>query len=111
MPIGYDQFAPLSCLPQTSSYESGPLGRIEDGTAFVSCLHISEEKQRGKRVSTRLLDAIIADLRNRGFEAVEAIARRGSANNPSGPIGLYLKRGFKIKDETDPEFPLVRREF
>jgi len=111
MPIGYGQFAPLSCLPQTSSYESGPPGRIEDGTVFVSGLYISEEKQRGKRVGTKLLDAIIADLRNRGFEAVETIARRGSANNPSGPIGLYLKKGFRIKDETDQEFPLVRLEF
>ena len=56
-------------------------------------------------------DAVIADLRDRGFKAVETFARRGFANNPSGPIELYLKKGFKIKDETDLEFPLIRLEF
>ncbi len=111
IPIGYAQFAPLSRLPQASSYESGPPGRIEDNTVFISCLYISEEKQRGKGIGVKLLNTIVRDLRNRGFKAVETFARRGSANNPSGPIELYLKRGFRIKDETDPEFPLVRREF
>lgn len=110
-PIGYAQFAPLSCLPQASNYESGPPGRIEDNTVFLSCLYISEDRQRGKGIGGKLLDTVIADLRDRSFKAVETFARRGSANNPSGPIELYLKKGFKIKDETDLEFPLIRREF
>jgi hypothetical protein len=24
-----------------------------------------------------------------------------------GPVKFYLKRGFHIKDETDPEFPIM----
>ena len=110
-PIGYAQFAPLSRLPQTSSYKSGPLGKVEDNTVIISCLYICDDRQRGKGIGTRLLDTIITDLSSRGFKAVETFARRGSASNPSGPIALYLKKGFKIKDKTDPEFPLVRREF
>lgn len=111
LPIGYAQYAPLSRLPQANSYKSGPPGRIEDGTVFLSCLYISKERQRGKGIGTRLLNAIITDLRDHNFKAVETFARRGSTNNPSGPIELYLKKDFQIKDETDPEFPLVRLEF
>jgi len=110
VPVGYAQYAPFSRLPQASNYNYGPLRRIEEGTVFLSCLYISEESQRGKGIGTRLLNTIIADLRDRGFKAVETFAQRGSANNPSGPIELYLKRGFQIKDETNPEFPLVRLE-
>lgn len=110
-PIGYAQYAPVSHFPQAKSYKSGRPERIEDGTVFISCLYIGEEKQRGKGIGMKLLDAVIADLRDRGFKAVETFARRGSANNPSGPIELYLKKGFKIKDEIDLEFPRVRLEF
>jgi ribosomal protein S18 acetylase RimI-like enzyme len=110
-PIGYAQYAPLSCLPQASNYESGPPRRIEDNTVFLSCLYISEDKQCGKGIGVKLLDAVIVDLRDRVFKAIETFARRGSANNPSGPIELYLKKGFKIKDEIDLEFHLVKLEF
>jgi len=111
MPIGYAQYAPVSHLPQARSYKSGRPERIEDRTVFISCLYISEEEDRGKGIGMKLLNTVVMALRNRGFKAVETFARRGSANNPSGPIELYLKKDFKIKDETDPEFPLVRREF
>jgi ribosomal protein S18 acetylase RimI-like enzyme len=85
MPIGYAQFAPISCLLQASNYESGPPGRIEDNTVFLSCLYISEDRQRGRGIGMKLLDTVIADLRDRDFKAVETFARRGSANNPSDP--------------------------
>ncbi len=110
-PVGYAQYAPFSRFPQASSYKSGQPGRIEDGTVFLSCLYISDRDKRGKGIGTKLLKSIITDLKKRDFKAVETFARRGSANNPSGPIELYLKIGFQIKDETDYEFPLVRLEF
>jgi GNAT superfamily N-acetyltransferase len=110
VPVGYAQYAPFSRLPQASNYKSGPTGRIEEGTVFLSCLYVSEERERGKGIGMKLLNAIIPDLRDRGFKAIETFAGRGSANNPSGPIELYLKRGFEIKDETNREFPLVRLE-
>jgi len=109
-PVGYAQYAPFNRLPQASNYKSGPLGRIENGTVFLSCLYISEERQRGKGVGTKLLNTIITDLRDRGFKAIETFALRGSPNNPSGPIEFYSKKGFHIKDETNPEFPLVKLE-
>ena len=108
MSVGYAQYAPASRLPNVSSYKSGPVGTLEDGVAFLSCLYLDGEAPRGRGIGTKLLNSVIADLRKRGFRALETFARRGSANNPSGPLEFYLKNGFYIKDETDLEFPLVR---
>ena len=62
----------------------------------------------GKSPSWGTTQSIIADLKKRGFKAIETFALRGSPNNPSGPVGLYLKRGFHIKNEANPNFPLMR---
>ena len=56
-----------------------------------------------------MLENLIAELRGRGFKAVETFARKSSQNNPSGPLELYLKHGFKIKTDRN-DFPLVRLE-
>ena len=108
--VGYAQYAPIAYLPNIGSYESKLVGRLEDGIVFLSCLYITEKALRGRGMGIKLLEGIVLDLKKRGFKAVETFARRGSSNNPSGPIELYLKKGFQIKDETNPEFPLVRLE-
>jgi len=108
VPIGYAQYAPSKRLPQSSEYKSKPVGRVEEGVVFLSCLYISDEAMRGKGVGEKLLDAIVADLKRRGFKAVETFARKGASNNPSGPLEFYTKKGFYVKDETNPEFPLIR---
>ncbi len=56
-----------------------------------------------------MLRAILEELRGRRVAAVETFARKGSAENPSGPVEFYLKHGFRILRE-DPEFPLLRLE-
>ena len=107
-PVGYAEYGPGNRFPQINAYDSQPIGKIEDGVVFLSCLFIAEESLRRKGLGEKLLENVVADLRKRGFNALETYARRGSANNPSGPAEFYLKRGFHIKDETDPEFPIVR---
>ena len=108
--VGYAQYAPATRLPNIESYESELVGRLEGGTIFLSCLYISEKALRGRGIGMKLLESIISDLKKRGFKAVETFARKGASNNPSGPFELYLKKGFRIKDETNPEFPLVKLE-
>lgn len=108
VPVGYAQYAPSTHLPQSSKYESGPVGRLEEGVVFLSCLYIADKNMRGKGLGEKLLEAVVADLNKRGFKAVETFARRGSSNNPSGPVEFYTERGFYIKDEANQEFPLVR---
>ena len=108
VPVGYAEYGPSNRFPQTEVYKSKPIGNIEDGVVFLSCLYIADESLRGKGLGKRLLDSVIADLKSRGFKAMETYARRGSSNNPSGPVEFYLESGFSIIDESDPEFPNVR---
>jgi len=107
-PIAYAQFAPSVRLPNISSYESQPVGKLEEGVVFLSCLYIADETMRGKGLGEALLKNIIEDLKRLGFKAVETFARRGDSNNPSGPLEFYIKNGFIIKDKTNPEYPLMR---
>jgi GNAT superfamily N-acetyltransferase len=105
--VGYAQYAHASSFPQTEAYESGPIGRASEGVVFLSCLYICEESLRRKGMGL-LLESVITDMRRRGFKAIETYARKGSSDNPSGPIEFYLTRGFEVKDEANPEFPLLR---
>lgn len=107
--IGYAQYAPFTRLLQAKNYKSKRLGKSER-VVFLSCLYIPNKSMRGKGVGTQLLKHIIVELKKRGFKAVETFARRGSPNNPSGPIELYLKEGFYAKEELSSEYTLVRSD-
>jgi GNAT superfamily N-acetyltransferase len=106
--VAYAQFAPSVRLPGISSYESQPVGKLEEGVVFLSCLFIADKALRGKGLGEALLKNIIEELKRRGFKAVETFARRDDPNNPSGPLEFYIKNGFIIKDKTNPEFPLMK---
>jgi len=107
-PVAYAQFAPSTRLPNVNAYESKPVGKLEEGVVFLSCLYVADKAMRGKGLGEALLKNIIEDLKRRGFKAVETFARRGNSENPSGPIEFYIKNGFIIKDNTNSEFPLMR---
>jgi len=107
-PVGYAEYGPSSRFPSINEYKSQPIGEIEEGVVFISCLYIADENQRRKGLGEKLLESIIADLKRRGFKAIETYARKGSPENPSGPVEFYLKKGFQIKNEDNPEFPIVR---
>jgi hypothetical protein len=105
-PVGYSQYAPPEFLPRSKDYQSGPPSR---DAVLISCLFIPNEEFRGMGLGSRVLLSIIAELRERGIKAVETFARKGSSENPSGPVGLFLRKGFRIFRD-DPEFPLLRME-
>jgi GNAT superfamily N-acetyltransferase len=107
-PVAYAQFAPSVRLPNISSYESKPVGKLEEGVIFLSCLYIADEALRRKGLGETLLKNIIEDLKKTGFKAIETFARRGNSHNPSGPLEFYIKNGFIIKDKTNPEYPLMK---
>jgi len=103
-PVGYAAYAPGRFFPNASAYPAGP---VSDDAAFIGCLFIASRENRGRGLGSLLLEATITDLRERGTPAVETFARRGSAENPSGPVELYLKHSFSILRD-DPQFPLMR---
>ena len=107
-PVAYAQYAPSSRLPNVNEYESKSVGKLEESVVFLSCLYVTDETMRNKGIGEMLLQNIIEDLRRRGFKAIETFARRGQADNPSGPMAFYVKNGFHIKDNSNPEFPLMR---
>jgi GNAT superfamily N-acetyltransferase len=102
--VGYSQFAPARYLPQAAEYACGP---ASDDAAFISCLYVHD--QRGRGIGTALLQAVLHGLQDREVKSVETFARKGSANNPSGPLRFWLKHGFSIIRE-DADFALVRKE-
>ena len=107
-PVAYAQFAPSVWLPSINAYDSKPVGKMEEGVVFLSCLYIADKTLRRRGLGDILLKAIIDDLKRRGFKTIETIARRGDPNNPSGPLEFYIKNGFTFKDKTNPDLPLMR---
>ena len=107
-PIAYAQYSSSERLPHVNSYESKPVGKLEEGVVFLSCLYVADEKMRDKGIGEQLLQNIVEDLRRRGFKAIETFACRTSANNPSGHMAFYVKNGFHIKDKTNADYPLMR---
>lgn len=104
--VGYAQYAPARFLPNAASYPAGP---VSEDAVLISCLFIPAGRYKGQGLGSLLLQGILDELNVRGPEAVETFARRGSSENPSGPIELYLKHGFHIQRD-DKEFPLMRLE-
>jgi len=97
-------------LPNIREYGARKLETANEEMAFISCLYIVHESFRGKGLGKELLNEVVTDLEERSFEAIEAFVRKNSPNNPSGPMQLYLRRGFQVKEqlESDPDFALVR---
>ncbi|MGD9675822.1 MAG: N-acetyltransferase family protein [Candidatus Bipolaricaulia bacterium] len=102
--IGYAQYAPSRYFPNAAAYEAGP---VSPEATFLSCLFLPNEKIRRQGFGRMLLESILCELRARGIAAVQTFARRDSQENPSGPLGFYLRQGFAMVRE-DPTFPLVQ---
>lgn len=106
-PIGFLQYAPAKFFLRTKEYVAGP---ISEDAVFLACLYVASKEARGKGFGTAMLRNLLAELKQRKSKAVETFARKGSSDNPSGPLAFYLKHGFNIiRNKND--FPLVRFEF
>ena len=92
--VGYAQFAPPHLFEKVAEYSRELFPPGPDGV-LISCIYIQGEYQ-GKGLGTRLLQAVIEDLRERGCEVLETYSRDDSVNNASGPTVMYLENGFKV---------------
>lgn len=102
--VGYAVYAPPKFLPNSKSYPSGP---PDDDAILIACLYVLKKEYRGLGIGQKLLRSILSELRDRHVKVVETFARKSNAENPSGPVDFYIKKGFKIYKD-DPEFPLMK---
>lgn len=110
-PAGYAQYAPPHLFEKVGEY-SRELFPPSPDAILLSCLYIQREQQ-GKGLGTRLLQAVIASLRESGNKALETYSRDDSSNSTAGPTSLYLENGFrplKTKKWGEATFSLVRLE-
>lgn len=74
-----------------------------DGVGSVACFVIASP-YRAHGVASRLLDAAVDRLRDRGLSAVEGYPHRGADSaqtNYRGPLSMYLRAGFEPYRETE----------
>jgi len=105
-PIGFVQYAPPIFFPRIEEYTSGSPSR---DAVFLACLYIVNRENRGRGFGTAMLEKLLAELSKRKMKAIETFARKDLENNPSGPLALYLKHGFKVEHDKG-NYPLVRLE-
>jgi GNAT superfamily N-acetyltransferase len=79
--------------------------------AVIVCLNIDPEMRR-KGVAGQLMDLVIQDLSDRGFEAVEATPHKnGDASEKSfrGTLSMYQARGFEPLSDLGEHYVLMRK--
>jgi len=81
--VGYAQYAPPQLLPNVAEY-SQLMSSPSPDAVLISCLYIKKEYQK-QGLGKRLLQAVLENLSERGFHAVETYARDDAIDNCSGP--------------------------
>ena len=77
-------------------------GNIDDKTpSFAISLY---KEYRGKGTGTRLMLAMIGELRERGYEQASLAVQKANY-----AVRMYLKTGFEIIDENDEEYIMLYR--
>jgi GNAT superfamily N-acetyltransferase len=90
-------------------------GTVTPNVGAIVCFVVAPD-QRRQGIATRLLDAALEHLRNRGLSIVEAYPWRSEVDPARwvwsqyvGPLSMYLKAGFAIAETVD-DFYVVRRQ-
>lgn len=129
-PAGYAQFGPIAESQTAKMFYRMPVRENEEFKSkkqaakkksistddfsmpkngwFLGCFAIQSAYRR-KGLAVRLGQNILRDLKKRGVKVVDAYPlKKGSLNqNPSGPVALYEKLGFKAVFEAGPEHKRV----
>jgi GNAT superfamily N-acetyltransferase len=110
-PVAYAQFGPLSAYPRAlvlrDLYPQLPSSPLP---AVITCVATTAEA-RGRGYARRLVEAVCADLAERGFIAVEAYPEPGAspdATSAASPA-FWQSVGFVVAVD-DLRFPAMRRE-
>jgi len=105
VPVGFCQFSTEPFFPRVSDYESGP---PSPDSLFVACLYVLPGAER-RGIGRELLNFIEDEADSRGLQAVETLARDGSADNPSGPAEFWRRAGYQVVREKGG-YALMRKD-
>ena len=110
-PAAYCQFGPLSAYPRAQRVrELYPRLPSSPLPAVITCI-ATTTSARGQGHARNLVEAVVEDLAERGFSAVEAYPEpeaRPDATSAAFPA-FWTACGFDLAID-DPRFPVVRRE-
>ena len=92
---------------------SGNSETIEDKRKVKSvfCFTIAPA-MRGKKIATALLDQVIKDAKQEGYDYIECYPNKTESDiyyNFVGPMGLYKKFGFELYSETENRLVLRKK--
>jgi GNAT superfamily N-acetyltransferase len=111
VPAAWCQFGPLSAYPRARRvrdlYPQLPSSPLP---AVITCIATTADARR-QGLAGRLIRAVVEDLADRGFSAVEAYPEPGMEPDATsaGSPAFWLACGFALAVD-DPAFPVVRRE-
>jgi ribosomal protein S18 acetylase RimI-like enzyme len=109
-PVGWCNYGETTRLSGVM-HKLGLSAADHEGVGSVACFVIAAP-YRGHGVASRLLDAAIERLRQRGVRAVEAYPRRSEDSaqaNYRGPLGMFLRAGFELYRGADKNL-IVRKD-
>jgi ribosomal protein S18 acetylase RimI-like enzyme len=107
-PVGWCQCGPRDTWPKLARQYALP---PSPDTYAVTCFCIQPQFRRQGNARA-LLDAVLADLRQRRVRRVEAFPRPGQHADGevwTGPMGLFLRSGFRVERD-DPQRPVMAIE-
>jgi hypothetical protein len=78
------------------------------GYEFIHCILLMLNKYKKKGYATKLLAECIQDAKNKKASGVAVVTRKGVW---MASKDLFLKNGFKVVDQTPPDFELLVRKF
>ena len=81
-----------------------------DRLARILCFNVDPD-YRGQKIAAKMLELILDDLKERGFEAVEAAPSQEEYGSKSyrGSLEMFTKRGFEVITDVGDGFVLVRK--
>jgi ribosomal protein S18 acetylase RimI-like enzyme len=109
--VAWSQYGPLTAYPRAQRLRDlYPQLPVSPPPAVITCIATTGEA-RNQGWAARLIDAVVADLEEREFTAVEAYPEVGAAPNATSAatVEFWVAAGFVVAAE-DPRFPVMRRE-
>ena len=110
-PLAYAQFGPLTAYPRAQrTRELYPALPDAPLPAVITCIATTAEGRR-QGLARRLVEAVCADLTERGFTAVESYPTIGAdANTTSAATPAFWESVGFVRAADDDRFPVMRRE-